>query len=495
VATTLERCGTRNDLLHRVVRDAFPHLRDAAEDTGRSLPAFVERAVARYLACGDPAEGFAWLVCEACDHHRLVPFSCKTRAICPSCGGRRMASRAAWLVDHVIPAVPVRQWVLTVPWHRRFLLARRPDLARGVLSVALGVLFRWYAERARAPREGRCGAVTVVQRFGSALNLNLHFHLLIPDGAWVPGPSGGPPLAPAFRSVLGPTTQDVEDLVVRLADACERFLARRGFGEDDGADDPDSDDAQVLLQQASLAGVAALGRRAGRQVRRLQVHGGRAYPLPPRCAGCDGYNLHAGVRVAAHDRSGLERLCRYVSRPPLARARLEEQNDGTLVLHLKTPWADGTTALHLSPLELVERLVALIPPSRKNEVLYHGVFAAHAAWRPRVVPRPQPDAATPHAHRRLARSPAPAPDPYWPAWASLLWRVFQIDPLLCPICGQSLRLRTVVLPPATLDVLAGLHAAAARGPPSFALLPPTAGLTPPAAGPAPAAASSALPCS
>ena len=106
----------------------------------------------------------------------------------------------------------------------------------------------------------------MVQRIGSALNLNLHFHLLIPDGAWVPGPSGGPPLAPVFRSVQEPTTQDVENLVVRLADACERFLARRGFGEGDLADDDaDPDDAQVLLQQASLAGVAALGGRAGRQ--------------------------------------------------------------------------------------------------------------------------------------------------------------------------------------------------------------------------------------
>ena len=408
-----------------------------------------------------------------------------------------MASRAAWLVDHVIPAVPVRQWVLTLPWPRRFLLARRPELARGVLAAGLGVIFRWYAECARSPCDARCGAVTIVQRFGSALNLNLHFHILIPDGAWVLGTGS----APAFQSVQGPTTHDVEDLVVRLAEACERFLARRGFGEDDSAEDPDSDDAQVLLQQASLAGVAALGRRAGRQVRRLQVHGGREYPLPPHCAGCDGYNLHAGVRVAAHDRAGLERLCRYVSRPPLARARLEEQDDGSLVLLLKTPWADGTTALHLSPLELVERLVALIPPSRKNEVLYHGVFAAHAAWRPRVVPRPPPDAVPAHAHRRLARPPAPAPDPYWPAWAALLWRVFQVDPLACPSCGGPLRLRTVVLPPATADILAGLHAAAAggpypRGPPPAATTPTPTGFSPAALGLFPAAClSSTLSCS
>ena len=145
--------------------------------------------------------------------------------------------------------------------------------------------------------------------------------------------------------------------------------------------------------------------------------------------------------------------------------------------------SDGTTALALSPLELVQRLVALIPPSRKNEVLYHGVFAPHAAWRPRVVPRPPPDAVPPHLHRRLAREPADRPAPYWLPWAALLWLIFQVDPLACPICGGLLCLRTVVLPPATLDVLSGLRATAARAPPG-ALPQPTA----PAAGTLPAAA-------
>ena len=184
------------------------------------------------------------------------------------------------------PVLSADDRVAEVP--RRLLLARRPDLVRGVLGAALRVLFRWYAVRVRAPRQARCGAVTIVQRFGSALNLNVHFHVLFPDGAWVPGPGPAPP---TFRSVQGPSTDDVEDLVVRIADACERYLGRRGYGEGDLADDDaDPDDAQALLQQASLAGVAALGRRAGRQARRLQVHGGHAYPLPPRCAGCDGYN-------------------------------------------------------------------------------------------------------------------------------------------------------------------------------------------------------------
>ena len=77
----------------------------------------------------------------------------------------------------------------------------------------------------------------------------------------------------------------------------------------------------------------------------------------PRCAGFEGYNLHAGVGIKASNREGLERLCRYILRPPLAKSRLERREDGTLVVGLKREWSDGTTAIIFSPLEFVERLV------------------------------------------------------------------------------------------------------------------------------------------
>ena len=186
-------------------------------------------------------------------------------------------------------------------------------------------------------RDFRAGSVTQVQRFSSALNLNPHFHSMIPDGVWRRTATG----ALEFVAVKPPTTEDVEEIVVLVAERCERWLEQQGFGEHDHNDDPDPDDAQILLQAASAAGMAALGRRAGRRARRIQVHRGRVYQLPQRCAVCDGYNLHAGVRIAPRDREGLERLCRYLARPPVGRERLEEQPDGSILLRLKTAWSDG----------------------------------------------------------------------------------------------------------------------------------------------------------
>ena len=87
---------------------------DAAD--GRMLPSFVTDELHGFTACGILGRGFAHLYCEACGQHHVVAFSCKARAVCPSCLGRRMSEGAAELVDHVLPEVPIRQWVLTVPF-------------------------------------------------------------------------------------------------------------------------------------------------------------------------------------------------------------------------------------------------------------------------------------------------------------------------------------------------------------------------------------------
>jgi hypothetical protein len=79
------------------------------------VPAYVEREFRRYLECGIFAHGFARAKCPGCGYDVLVALSCKGRGLCPSCNDRRVAETAAHLVDHVIPPLPVRQWVLSVP--------------------------------------------------------------------------------------------------------------------------------------------------------------------------------------------------------------------------------------------------------------------------------------------------------------------------------------------------------------------------------------------
>ncbi|HVH45613.1 MAG TPA: transposase zinc-binding domain-containing protein, partial [Labilithrix sp.] len=91
-------------VLHALVREHLEtFVAHARETYGAPLPKYVEAEFREYLRCGVFAHGFLRARCEACEHDLLVAFSCKKRAVCPSCAGRRMANEAATLVDRVLP--------------------------------------------------------------------------------------------------------------------------------------------------------------------------------------------------------------------------------------------------------------------------------------------------------------------------------------------------------------------------------------------------------
>ena len=98
------------------------------EGAGETARAATEREFRRYLECGILAHGFARARCVDCGHDFFVAYSCKCRGVCPSCTTRRMVETAAHLADHVIPRLPVRQWVLSVPKRLRYHLERDPPV-------------------------------------------------------------------------------------------------------------------------------------------------------------------------------------------------------------------------------------------------------------------------------------------------------------------------------------------------------------------------------
>lgn len=439
---------------------------DECDEAGVRVPRAARRELVDYLACGKAEHGFALLRCSGCGAARTVAFSCKRRGFCPSCGGRRMCATAAHLVDHVFPAVPVRQWVLSLPMPLRFRLCWDGELCREVLSILLSSVFDFYREASGVP-DARCGSVTLRQLFGSSLNANLHFHALVVDGVFAAEGTGFHPVAP-------PSTADVQRVVNAVRDRVERLLVRRGLAGNEGnSRDEDEDDAANAFLEASMAGRAALGTRAGAIPRWMRERAVRK--LPPRCAAAEFYNLHAGVGIAAGDKSGLERLCRYVLRPPLARSRLTWTEHGNLRLRFKRPWDDGTDGLLMTPSQFLARLVAIIPPPRRNLIHYHGVFAPAAPGRSAIVPgrRGAQDSTRP-----VLLPPSASPKwlmrPTWIPWASLLHRVFGLDAFVCTNCGTRMTVHAVVQGVwATTRVLASLarpsrqqRLVCARGPPA-----------------------------
>jgi hypothetical protein len=143
-----------------------------------------------------------------------------------------MAERAAYLVDEVLPQVSVRQWVLTLPYRLRYRLAWDHALCRAVLGVYAPAprLLRAHGPRTRHPRRpGQTGTVTAIQRFGSGLQLNVHFHTLVPDGVFSEARPG--PLT--FHPAPPPSDDDVAHVLATVRARVGRLLARRHLGPAD----------------------------------------------------------------------------------------------------------------------------------------------------------------------------------------------------------------------------------------------------------------------
>ena len=139
--------------------------RVADDDTRAGLPRFVVRELRDFMKCGILAHGFCRVHCTACGKDALVAFSCKHRGFCPSCGSRRMADTAAWLLDRVFPDdVPVRQWVLSLPYHVRFLCAFDPVAARGVRNILVRAVSSFYLKDARKRGIEKTKAAVVATR-------------------------------------------------------------------------------------------------------------------------------------------------------------------------------------------------------------------------------------------------------------------------------------------------------------------------------------------
>jgi hypothetical protein len=378
-----------------------------------------------------------------------------------------MTAQAAHLVDAVLPHVPCRQWVLTLPYRLRYILAWDHALCRAVLAVYLRALLGFQRRKARSRDvDGRGGAVTVIQRFGSALNLNVHFHTLVLDGVFQRDSEG----RLRFHPSMPPTDLEVAGLLETIRSRILRLLRRRGLiGEDIDPEAQDSftSDSPVLagLSSAAVQGRVALGSRAGRRIRRLGTDPDAPWitSTGPRQAHIQGFDLHANVAVGAHDRERLEKLCRYVLRPPIAQDRLALTPDGQILLQLRSPWSDGTTHFLFDPLELLEKLAALVPRPRINLLLYYGILAPHARERaqasayarPALEDAPDDETASDcMAGSAPPDAPPPGPSPQQRAarrdWAHLMRRAFDFDVLSCPRCGDRMRLMATIEHPAVV---------------------------------------------
>ncbi len=220
------------------------------------------------------------------------------------------------------------------------------------LGKVLGIVYRCIAthliRKAGCTRKlSHTGAVTLIQRFGSALNANIHFHMLFLDGVYV---DDAPRSSMRFRWVKAPSSAELTQLTHTLAQRVGRFPERRGLLECDAENDYPAGEAMEAEPLDQLLGHSityrnALGPHQGRKVFTLQSLPSCNEPFDDRVGKVAGFSLHAGVAARADECNKLERLCRYIA-----------------------------------------RLAALVPKPRVNSTRFFGVFAPKSAHHARATP-------------------------------------------------------------------------------------------------------------
>ncbi len=374
-----------------------------------------------------------------------------------------MSDSAAHLVDEVLPKVPVRQWVCSFPPYRglRYAMGYDRELCSDILRAFVDSLrrsLRWRAKKKlglRSVEDAKFGALTFIQRADSSLRLNPHFHTLALDGVYVEDEAG----ELHFHALGDPTPEDIAQVAAWTHARIERVLERHGRSLDGDHDAPDVL-AQEQLALAMVYGACAgdrqlLGDAPGQRTRKVIVPV-RELAKPKSNEGVAevaGVNIHASAAIDGRDRRRLERLCRYVARPPISHKRLQVTSDG----RVKYGFRPESRARW--DLRGVAGPARLPRPSRRPDPAAELPYSASskACSRPtpktalHVVPGPALEPPEP-AQLRLAfdgeaneleRSPGAKRSSRHP-WADLMQRVFAHEVLVCQRCRGDMRLVEVI---------------------------------------------------
>jgi hypothetical protein len=326
-------------------------------------------------------------VARRCPQEFLVAFSCRGRGLCPSCGAKRAAELAAFLVDEVVEDVGHAQWVFTVPKMLRVYFLHHRELLGELSRAAAETVKELLAAAADEGKGFRPGVVAVVQTFGDRANFHPHVHALVTRGGWTASGEWVP--------VPYVDERAAEELFRHKVLA---LLRRRG-----------------LLSQERIELLLSWRR--------------------------SGFSVHNRVYAHPGDGRDFEALVRYMMRSPVSLSRLRFTPGAEQVVHTRKGGHDASEPgedERVDADEFVARVLVQIPDPRRHVVRYYGAYSNRARGQRRK------------AQSRLegngsgeAAEPIPPP-PERAAlrrrWANLIRRVYEVDPLVCPRCGAEMRI-------------------------------------------------------
>lgn len=369
------------------------------------LRSVVRPVVEAFLDCGRPKNGFARLRCPSCAAEHLIAFSCGSRNFCPSCQAKRSALFAEKLREKILAPVGHRHLVFTIPKALRGLFERDRSLL-GLLARCAYEAVKTCFQKILGRTDAVPGFLASLQTFGSFSNFHPHLHALATDGLLAPG-GKFVPLPDLDTSVL---TEVFRRLVLDRLHEANRLSDR--------------------FRESLLSWV---------------------HP---------GFSVFAGPAISPDDKDRLERMARYVTRPPLAIGSVSLTPDGQVLIRTPTDPRTGEESKLLDPLEWVHSITSQIPDARQHLTRAYGAYANRNQKRYRAT-----DVAG------IAPSPARVPiedadDAFTKTkkrnWARLLRKILEVDPMVCLRCGVEMTIIAVITDPLVVDKILA-HLGSGRG--------------------------------
>ena len=255
-------------LLYQVIQKNLSSFANTPGKNGKFMRKHAIKEMQAYLQCGRLQYGFTRRRCESCRKEHLLPFSCKKRGFCPSCCSRKASENVVHLMDNILPHRPYRQWCISFPVALRYALAQNSCLQKAIHRCVIKAISRFYKKSCKN-KQAFTGSITFIQRFGSALNLNPHFHILFLDGVYQKNAKG----EIVFKKNTGTNDEDVGSVLRQIRDSMVSILRKRGLitqtGELSYLDEDGELGPYEESRQASTLQLIALGERRGMPVRRI----------------------------------------------------------------------------------------------------------------------------------------------------------------------------------------------------------------------------------
>ena len=349
-------------------------------------------AIDAFLECGRFQNGFVRIRCPACGAEHLLAFSCRIRNLCPSCQMKRAALLAECLVESVLLPIQHVHVVFTIPRSLRGLMQRD----RKLLGLLSREAYRALSQEVVGDdaKDARVGMVASIQSFGEEANWHPHIHALVTAAVVRPGGR-------------------VTSKRIRAGRIHDRF--RKGL-------------ISALVKAERLSPEFA------------ETLLGWAH---------SGFSVFVGDPVDADDTRAQARIARYIVRPVVGAGRVSRKPNGAVLIRTTSP---DRANVELDPLEAIHRLLLHVPAKGQHQVRYYGAYACRLRSRYRETPDDVSASDVPV-------DPAPAfVDPDDPSevarrrsWARMLQRIFEVDPLTCARCGETMQIIGFVTQPAVID--------------------------------------------